>query len=70
MKEYPLRIDEDLVDVCECGHDWGRHSAMKEENCLTCMCPKYNFEQQMSMSDAHKLSREIRKERETSGFTT
>lgn len=69
MKEYPLRTTDVLVDVCECGHAKHYHEVI-DDKCDDCTCPKYNFEQQMTIRNALKLSRQIRKDRLTSGFST
>lgn len=60
-KLYPSRIDSEkleenlrrLVSVCECGHsdvdhEWIDNYKSKGE-CEQCLCPKYKFEQTLSI---------------------
>ncbi len=68
MKEYPIKdIENELMDVCECGHDLVSHSVMKG-NCYFCACPKYKFEQKLSRKDVFELYLRIKKNAEKSGF--
>ena len=74
MKEYPNRdTGSEMVDVCECGHEsfWHRSPNLILERgaCVSCTCPKFKYEQQLTRRDADKLKEKIFLKQIKDGFS-
>lgn len=64
---YALRVHPDtsheLVDVCRCGHESIMHDYGPPRGaCVTCLCPRYEFEQKMTQAEASDLKSLIYRE--------
>lgn len=74
MKEYPVKVKgSELVDICECGHQWCFHDIIifndGTDECEKCACPKYKFEQNITMDKAIKLEHIIYDKAEKHNYT-
>ncbi len=61
-KRYTKRTDStdvELRNICECGHADYMHKGYKFDNslteCKTCLCPKYKFEQKLTIEQEIEL---------------
>jgi hypothetical protein len=64
-REHPDTNNE-LIEICRCGHPWFMHSGSHSGECYFCLCSSYVFEQKImrsEISDLHSLLyRELRKQ--------
>ena len=58
MMHYPERINNELNDICECGHGFWNHGfhvnllfKTIRDQCEKCMCPKFKYEKKMTMDE-------------------
>ncbi len=70
MKEYPLKDNSSkITKICECGHANYFHGIERKE-CNQCGCPKYKFEQELTLAEAIKLENTIRRKNKKIGYST
>lgn len=61
MKLYPLKdVGSKIYNICECGHPNFFHGGYRDD-CHTCECPKYEFEQELTMRALIELENPKRK---------
>jgi len=77
MKDYPLRDHAELLDklhdVCSCGHGKYQHEVHIEDFkqcCKICVCPNFEFEQQLTLKEVFKLHKKIEEQKRRLGYTT